>query len=165
MSEPKTAVDVALHQAVLPAATHADRCGQWVRMAEQTIKRKRSLLAFLEGLLEAEVEEREICAVEALSLGGSSGARTADLVKFGSDGRRAQQAKGRIDATAEQQAHPKPAAVGPLPPASRSISFMASSKVALNAASISGSCQQGRCRTSLSHHSTMVHKGNLAMLW
>jgi DNA replication protein DnaC len=59
MSEPKTAMDVASIKQSCRRLHMPTVAGQCVRLAEQAIKEKRSHLAFLEALLEAEVEERE----------------------------------------------------------------------------------------------------------
>jgi DNA replication protein DnaC len=59
MSEPKTAMEVASIKQFCRRLHMPTVAGQCVRLAEQAIKEKRSHLAFLEALLEAEVEERE----------------------------------------------------------------------------------------------------------
>ncbi len=59
MSEPKTAMDIASIKQSCRRLHMPTVAGQCVRMAEQAVKEKRSHLAFLEALLEAEVEERE----------------------------------------------------------------------------------------------------------
>lgn len=59
MSEPKIAMDVASIKQSCRRLHMPTVAGQCVRLAEQAIKEKRSHLAFLEALLEAEVEERE----------------------------------------------------------------------------------------------------------
>lgn len=59
MSEPTAALEVASIKQFCRRLHMPTVAGQCVRLAEQAIKEKRSHLAFLDALLEAEVEERE----------------------------------------------------------------------------------------------------------